>query len=68
MTRQNDYGGTIGGPVILPKIYNGKNKLFFFFAYEGYRDSTPATSTTAVPTAAERTGDFSALLTNGSAY
>ena len=68
VTRQNDYGGTIGGPVILPRIYNGKNKLFFFFAYEGYRDSTPATATTAVPTAAERTGDFSALLQNGTSY
>jgi hypothetical protein len=68
VTRQNEYGGTIGGPVLLPKIYNGKNKLFFFFAYEGFQDSTPASSTSAVPTDAERQGNFSALLANGSSY
>lgn len=68
VTRQNDYGGTFGGPVRIPKVFNGKDKLFFFFAYEGFRDSTPASSTSAVPTAAERTGDFSALLAAGSSY
>jgi hypothetical protein len=68
ITRQNEYGGTVGGPVWIPKLFNGKDKLFFMFAYEGYRDSTPASSTSAVPTAAERTGDFSALLPNGTSY
>jgi len=68
VTRQNDYGGTIGGPVWIPKLFNGKNKLFFLFAYEGFRDSTPASSTSAVPTAAERTGNFSSLLALGSNY
>jgi hypothetical protein len=68
VTRQNEYGGTIGGPVLIPKVVNGRNKLFFFFAYEGFKDSTPATTTTAVPTAAERQGDFSALLPLGSSY
>ncbi len=66
VTRQNEYGGTIGGPVLVPKLFNGRNKLFFFFAYEGFKDSTPASSTTAVPTASERQGDFSALA--GSTY
>jgi Carboxypeptidase regulatory-like domain len=35
--RQNDFGGTLGGPVEIPKLYNGKNKTFFFFSYEGLR-------------------------------
>ena len=34
--RRNDFGGTLGGPVIIPKLYNGKNKTFFFFNYEEY--------------------------------
>lgn len=68
VTRQNEYGGTIGGPVLIPKVFNGRNKLFFFFAYEGFKDSTPASSTSAVPTAAERQGDFSSLLALGPSY
>src|SRR5580692_10713166 len=67
---QNRYGGSLGGPVFVPKVYNGKNKLFWFFAYEGLRDSDPAYSPletgnplnfATVPTVAERNGDFSAL-------
>jgi hypothetical protein len=74
---QNQYGVTIGGPVFIPKVFNGKNKLFWFFAYEGLRDSDPANSPletgnplnfATVPTAAERNGDFSALLALGSNY
>ena len=61
----NQYGLTVGGPVRIPKVYNGKDKMFFFFAWEGLKDSTPATVTTTVPTAAERGGDFSQLLTAG---
>jgi hypothetical protein len=68
VTRQNQYGGTIGGPVILPKLFNGRDKLFFFYAYEGFKDSTPNSIYTTVPTPAERNGDFSALLQLGSAY
>ena len=56
------YGGTFGGPVLIPKLFSGKDKLFFFFAYEGLKDSTPATTTLTVPTTAERTGDFSQTL------
>jgi hypothetical protein len=58
----NQYGLTAGGPVLIPKLYNGKNKLFFFFAWEGLKDNNPASQLTTVPTTAEREGDFSALL------
>jgi hypothetical protein len=61
----NQYGGTFGGPVLIPKLYDGKDKLFFFFAYEGLKDSTPATTALTVPTAAERNGDFSQTLAAG---
>jgi hypothetical protein len=66
--RYNRYGGTVGGPVWLPKIYNGRNRTFFFFAYEGLRDSFPEPKPFTVPTEAERNGDFSALLALGPAY
>ncbi len=65
------YGVTVGGPVQLPRLYNGHNKTFFFFAWEGNRYSSPAATngqTSSVPTAAERTGDFSALLAIGTQY
>jgi hypothetical protein len=62
ITRFNQYGGTASGPVFIPKVFNGRNKLFWFFSYEGIRDSFPEPTVTTVPTAAERTGDFSALL------
>jgi hypothetical protein len=61
----NQFGGTIGGPIWIPKIFNGHNKLFFFYAYETYRGQPPAAqSITSVPTQAERNGDFSALWNN----
>ena len=66
--RQNNYGVTVGGPVVLPKVYNGRNKLFFFFAWENWQDSGPNPVITTVPTAAERQGDFSALLALGPQY
>jgi len=43
--RQNDFGGTLGGPIEIPKIYNGKDKTFFFFSYEGLRLLQPQAST-----------------------
>ena len=55
----NQFGGTIGGPVIVPKLYNGKNKTFFFFNYEGIRELFGYASTSTVPSAQQRTGDFS---------
>jgi hypothetical protein len=68
VTHYNQYGATIGGPIIVPKLYNGKDKLFFEFAWESLKDSQPNTTFLTVPTAAERQGDFSALLPLGSAY
>ena len=63
--RQNDYGFTLGGPIDIPKIYNGHDRTFFFFSFEQFRQSA-VTSTTygIVPTAAQRNGDFSAALSN----
>jgi hypothetical protein len=55
---QNQFGGTIGGPVYLPKLYNGKNKTFFFFDYQGTRIHTPSASTSSVPTAAMHSSNF----------
>jgi hypothetical protein len=61
----NRFGGTLGGPVFLPKIYDGrKHKTFFFLAGEGLLDAFPEKFTGTVPTLAERQGDFSALLPN----
>jgi hypothetical protein len=62
LLRQNQFGGDIGGPVILPR-YNGKNRTFFFFAYEGLRIHQEVLTITYVPTEAERNGDFSAIST-----
>ena len=53
------YYGSFGGPVRIPKVYNGKDRTFFWVALEGYHDTQGASATTAVPTLAERTGDFS---------
>jgi hypothetical protein len=61
--RQNDYGGSFGGPVWIPKIYNGHDKTFFFFSWEQYRNNKGQLNIATLPTAAERMGDFSALLT-----
>ncbi len=62
LDRKNDYGGTFGGPVWIPKLYNGRDKTFFFFSWEQYRQTQGSTVTSTVPTAAERSGDFSSLL------
>ena len=50
--KQNDYGFTVGGPVYLPKVYNGRNKTFFFVSYEGFRNrsgNSPATTQSRSP-------------------
>ncbi|MFL6463713.1 MAG: carboxypeptidase regulatory-like domain-containing protein [Bryobacteraceae bacterium] len=62
--KQSDFGATVGGPVWIPKIYNGHNKTFFFFSYEGFRNRNGATNATAtVPTAEMYNGDFSNWVT-----
>jgi outer membrane receptor protein involved in Fe transport len=63
--RQNQFGVAVGGPVLFPHLYNGRNQTFFFFAYEGFRQSQEAQSIVRVPTAAQLTGDFSSLLSQG---
>jgi len=60
--QQNQFGGTIGGPVRLGKLYDGRNRTFFFFDYEGLRVRQARTLTATVPTPEERGGDFSSLL------
>ena len=62
---QNDFGATLGGPVYIPKLYNGKNKTFFFFAYEGFRFRTGSTGFDSFPNEDFRKGDFSAICTAG---
>jgi hypothetical protein len=63
--RQNQFGATAGGPLIIPHVLNGKHQRFFFFAYEGFRQSQAAQEIVRVPTAAELKGDFGALLNQG---
>ena len=62
---QNDFGATLGGPVWIPKIYNGKNKTFFFFAYEGFRFRNGGTNQDSFPNEDFRSGNFAALCTEG---
>jgi hypothetical protein len=62
---QNDFGATAGGPVRIPHLYNGHDRTFFFFDYEGFRFRTGGTSPISVPNAAFQGGDLSALCTAG---
>ena len=58
--KQHDFGASIGGPVWIPKIYKGKNKTFFFFSYEAFRNRAGATGfSQTIPTPEMYTGDFS---------
>lgn len=64
--RQNQYGGVISGPVVIPKLYNGRDKTFFMFNYEARKRREPGGIGTATyPTTAFRNGDFSTLLNRG---
>lgn len=58
----DQYGFQFQGPVILPKLYNGKDKTFWMFNYEGYREGVPAPLTLSVPEAEMLQGDFSKLV------
>ncbi len=63
--RSNNYTGTVGGPVVLPKIYHGKDRLFFFFSYQGNKDQLqdlPSRLNRTVAGLEERRGDFSRFL------
>ena len=61
LDNENNYGFTIGGPVWIPKLYNGKNKTFFHFNVEWYRRNNTDTTFMSLPTAAEKQGNFSGL-------
>jgi hypothetical protein len=60
---QNQFGGSVGGPVVIPGIYNGHDKTFFFADYEGFRARTGTTQVQNVPLPAWTTGDFQSYLT-----
>ncbi len=57
--RQNQYGFQAGGPVVLPKLYNGRESTFFFVNWEGFRRRRGATNISTSPVAEQRAGDFS---------
>ncbi len=57
-SRRNQFGGAVGGPVYIPKVYNGRNQTFFFFHHEGTKSASQATTTQTLPTLLERGGDF----------
>src|SRR5947207_2696745 len=69
-TFSNRPGFSVSGPVLIPKLYNGKNKTFFLFSYEGIRDSRPRfdANNVWVPTAALASGDFSAYTSKVKIY
>lgn len=62
---RNEFGASVGGPIILPHVYHGKDKSFFFFAYEKYSLASSTPENVTVPTAAMKAGDWSQLV-NGS--
>ena len=62
VVRRNEYGVAIGGPVYFPKMYNGRNRTFFFTNFEGVPQKTPNSVVATVPTERERNGDFSRTL------
>ena len=66
INRQNEFGASFGGPVRIPKLYNGKNKTFFFFVYNGFRYAAGATNNVLnLPTVAQRGGNFSGKTKGG---
>jgi len=59
---RNEFGASIGGPIMIPKLYDGRNKSFFFFAYERFSLRQASSQLVFVPTVAMRNGDFSGLV------
>lgn len=66
--QDNRFGNSLGGPVYIPKLYNGKNKTFWFYSWEANLFGTPQSYTTTVPTDKMRTGDLSEYLALGANY
>ncbi len=62
------FGASVGGPIKIPKVYNGRNRSFFFYAWDMSVWGAPQSYTSTVPTAAQREGDFSGLLAIGANY
>lgn len=62
---RNEFGASVGGPIRIPRLYNGKDKSFFFFAYERYSLRQGVSQLEDVMTDAERGGDFSAIVVGG---
>jgi hypothetical protein len=60
--QQNNYGFTLGGPVVLPKVYNGKNRTFFHFSADWFKQNQAQTAIGTVPTVAMKNGDFSGFV------
>jgi hypothetical protein len=61
--QRNEFGASAGGPISIPKVYDGKNKSFFFAVYEGRRQRSASTRFFTLPTAEQMSGDFSRTLT-----
>lgn len=59
--KENNFGFSVGGPVVIPKVYNGRHKTFFWVSADWYRLNSAVTGNMTVPTAAMKTGDFSAF-------
>ena len=66
--QDNRFGNSLGGPVYIPKLYNGKNKTFWFYSWEANLFGNPQSYTTTVPTEKMRTGDLSEYLALGANY
>jgi hypothetical protein len=62
VTHYNQYGLSAGGPLLIPKVFNGRNRLFWFFSWENLEDAQPVTNFATVPTDAEKQGNFSQIL------
>ncbi|KAA6463180.1 hypothetical protein DYQ86_07600 [Acidobacteria bacterium AB60] len=56
---ENNYGFSVGGPIWIPKVYNGHNRTFGYYSQEWYKQNSEDTDVSTVPTAQEKTGDFS---------
>jgi hypothetical protein len=64
--QRNEYGGNLSGPILIPHLYDGRDRSFFFASYEGFHLTQSASISSTQPTAAERMGDFSCFLPGGS--